>query len=581
MGPQNTDRHHLACLTMNEIPNTSSDTSRHFIRQIIGDDVAAGVPGGKVVTRFPPEPNGWLHIGHAKAITINFGMAREFNGAFNLRMDDTNPSKESEDFVNAIQRDIEWLGCKWDNFIYASDAFDTMRDIAVALIKSCHAYVCEVPQEEWKNFRGVPSAPGTESPFRNRPVDESLARFDAMCRGECDEGAMCLRAKIDMTSPNIHLRDPVIYRVLHMPHYRAGKTWSAYPMYDFAHPIEDALEGITHSLCSIEFEVHRPLYDWVIDRLAELNLLIIRNGEPVRPKQREFARLNLTHTVMSKRYLLQLVQEKKVTGWDDPRMPTISGFRRRGFTPESIRDFCERVGVSKYKSLTELALLDSCVRDDLNRRATRRMAVINPVKVVIDNFPADAEEFFDAPNNPEDPAAGSHQVPFSRELWIERDDFMEVPEKKFFRVTPGQEVRLRYACLFKCTHVEKDAEGNVAEIHGTWDPASRGGTSPDGRKVKATIHWVSVKHALPVEVRLYDKLFTVPEPQADPDRDPHDFLNPNSLVTRTAFAEPALAGAAPGEHFQFERLAYFCVDPDRDAEGRPVFNRTVTLKSST
>ncbi|MCL1888284.1 MAG: glutamine--tRNA ligase/YqeY domain fusion protein [Kiritimatiellaeota bacterium] len=560
---------------MNETP----ETQNHFLRQLVEEDLAAGLPGGKVVTRFPPEPNGWPHIGHAKAVWINYGLAKTFNGDFNLRMDDTNPSKESEDFVEALKADLLWLGCPWDNFIYASDAFETMRDIAVALIHSCHAYICEVPQDDWKDYRGVPTSPGKESPWRNRPAAESLALFEKMCAGEINEGAMCLRAKIDMASPNIHLRDPVIYRVLHMPHYRAGTRWKAYPMYDFAHSIEDALEGVTHSLCSIEFEVHRPLYDWVIDRLAEMNRLIVRNGETVRPKQREFARLNISHTVMSKRFLLDLVREKKVNGWDDPRMPTLSGFRRRGYTPGSIRDFCERVGVSKYKSLTEHALLESCIRDDLNRRATRRMAVINPVKVVIDNFDGNAVEFFDAPNNPEDPAAGSHKVPFSRELWIERDDFMEVPEKKFFRVSPGQEVRLRYACLFKCTHVEKDADGNVAEIHGAWDPASRGGASPDGRKVKATIHWVSVKHAVPVEVRLYDKLFTVPEPQADENRDPHDFLNPASLVVRAAFAEPALADAAPGEHFQFERLAYFCVDPDRAADGRPVFNRTVTLKS--
>ena len=560
-----------------------NDSANHFLRQLVEEDLAAGLPGGKVITRFPPEPNGWPHIGHAKAVWINYGLAKQFNGAFNLRMDDTNPSKESEDFVNAIKRDLLWLGCPWDQFVYASDAFETMRDIAVALIESRHAYICGVPQEEWKEYRGVPTSPGRESPWRNRPAAESLALFEKMCAGGVDEGALCLRAKIDMASPNIHLRDPVIYRVMRVPHYRAGDRWSAYPMYDFAHPIEDALEGVTHSLCSIEFEVHRPLYDWVVDRLAEMGRLAVRNGDAIRPKQREFARLNLTHTVMSKRFLLQLVNEQKVDGWDDPRMPTLSGCRRRGYTPESIRDFCERVGVSKYKSLTELALLESCVRDDLNKRATRRMAVLNPVKLVIDNLegecPHEPVEFFDAPNNPEAPAAGSRRIPFSRELWMERDDFMEAPDKKFFRLAPGREVRLRYACLFTCTHIIKDATGEIIEIHGTWDPASLGGSSPDGRKVKATIHWVSAKYAVPVEVRLYDKLFTVPEPQADPDRDPHEFLNPDSLVTREAFAEPALADAEPGEFYQFERLAYFCVDPERNADNRIIFNRTVTLKT--
>jgi len=564
-----------------EKQTAESDTSRHFLKQWIAEDVAAGRTGGCVVTRFPPEPNGYIHIGHAKAICIDFGMAQEFGGQCHLRMDDTNPSKESDEYAENIKKDIHWLGFDWgDGFYCAADRFDTMYEIAENLVRSGHAYVCGLTQEQWKEYRGIPTAPGRESPTRNRSPEENLALFRRMRAGEFPDGSLCLRAKIDMASPNIHFRDPVLYRIMHVPHYHAGDTWCIYPMYDFAHPIEDALEGVTHSMCTLEFEVHRPLYDWVIDRMDEMGMLVVRNGVKIRPQQREFARLNLTYTVMSKRKLLQLVQEHRVTGWDDPRMPTVCGLRRRGYTPEAIRDFCERVGVSKYESETDAALLEYCVRDDLNRRALRRMAVLDPVKVVIDNYPEGQVEYAEALNNPEDPAAGTRQVPFGREVYIEREDFMEVPAKKFFRMTPGQEVRLRAACLFTCTHVVKDAAGLVTEIHGTYDPASKGGNAADGRKIKGTIHWVSAAHAVPLEVRLYDRLFTVPDPLADGSRDFTDFLNPESLKTVTAWVEPALAQAQPGERFQFERIGYFCADTVDSRPGKPVFNRTATLKDS-
>ncbi len=557
-----------------------SDTSRHFLRQWIAEEVAAGLPGGQVVTRFPPEPNGWLHIGHAKAICIDFGMAKEFGGVCNLRMDDTNPSKESDEYVQAIQADVRWLGFEWGRFVYASDYFEQMYTIAEELIRRGHAYVCELTQEQWKEYRGVPTQPGKPSPFRDRKPEESLALFRQMRGGAFDDATLCLRAKIDMASPNIHFRDPVLYRIMRVAHYRAGDAWQIYPMYDFAHPIEDALEGVTHSMCTLEFEVHRPLYDWVVDRMGEMGLLAVRNGDTVRPQQREFARLSLTYTVMSKRKLLQLVQEKRVDGWDDPRLPTLAGLRRRGYTPEAIRDFCERIGVSKYESETEFELLEYCVRDDLNRRSLRRMAVLDPVKVVVENFPENVDQWFDAVNNPEDPASDSRKIPFSRELWIERDDFMENPPNKFFRLAPGREVRLRYACLFTCTSVVKDDAGNVVEIRGTYDPQSGGGNAPDGRKVKGTIHWVSAKHAKAVEVRLYDRLFTVADPLADDATDFTSFLNPGSLAAVTAQAEPALADAKPGDRVQFERLGYFCADTRCSRPGAPVFNRTVTLKDS-
>ena len=564
-----------------EVKPAESDTGRHFLKQWITEDVAAGRTGGCVVTRFPPEPNGYIHIGHAKAICIDFGMAKEFGGQCNLRMDDTNPSKESDEYAESIKTDIRWLGFDWGNGFYsAADLFDKMYEIAENLIRSGNAYVCSLTQEQWKEYRGIPTVPGKESPTRNRAPEENLALFRRMRDGEFADGTLCLRAKIDMASPNIHFRDPVIYRIMHVPHYHAGEKWCVYPMYDFAHPIEDACEGVTHSMCTLEFEVHRPLYDWVIDRMDEMGMLVVRNGVKIRPQQREFARLNLTYTVMSKRKLLQLVQEKHVHGWDDPRMPTVCGLRRRGYTPEAIRDFCERIGVSKYNSETDVALLEYCLRDDLNKKALRRMAVLDPVKVVIDNFVPGSIDFAEVQNNPEDPNAGTRKVPFGPELWIEREDFMEIPAKRFFRVTPGQEVRLRGACLFTCTHVEKDAAGNVLAIHGTYDPNSTGGNSPDGRKVKGTIHWVCVKTAIQFPIRLYDRLFTVPDPMGDETKDFLAFINPDSLKTVQAYGEPALADAQPGEKFQFERVGYFCADAIDSKPQAPVFNRTVTLKDS-
>ncbi len=564
-----------------ETKATESDTSRHFLKQWIAEDVAAGKTGGQVVTRFPPEPNGYIHIGHAKAICIDFGMAKEFGGQCNLRMDDTNPSKESDEYAESIKEDIRWLGFDWgDGFYSAADLFDKMYGIAENLIASGHAYVCDLTQEQWKEYRGIPTAPGKESPTRNRPPAENLALFRRMKAGEFADGTLCLRAKIDMASPNIHFRDPVIYRIMHVPHYHAGEKWCIYPMYDFAHPIEDAFEGVTHSMCTLEFEVHRPLYDWVIDRMDEMGLLVVRNGTKIRPQQREFARLNLSYTVMSKRKLLQLVQEKRVDGWDDPRMPTVCGLRRRGYTPEAIRDFCERIGVSKYESQTDVALLEYCLRDDLNKRSLRRMAVLDPVKVVIDNYPEGQVEWAEVPNNPEDPQAGMRKIPFGREVWIEREDFMEVPAKKYFRMAPGQEVRLRGACLFTCTGVVKDAAGAIAEIHGTYDPDSKGGNAADGRKIKGTIHWVSAAHAVTFPVRLYDRLFTVSDPMGDETRDFLGFINPDSLKTVTAYGEPALAEAIPGQRFQFERIGYFCADTRESKPGQPVFNRTVTLRDS-
>lgn len=557
-----------------------SDTSRHFLRQWIAEDVQAGRTGGQVVTRFPPEPNGYIHIGHAKAVHIDFGMAKLFGGVCHLRMDDTNPSKESDEFAENIQRDIHWLGYDWgDGFFSGSDMFDKMYEIAEELIRRGFAYVCGLSQEEWKSYRGIPTEPGRPSPTRDNTPEQNLEIFRKMRDGAYQEGEMCLRAKIDMASPNIHFRDPVIYRIIRTPHYHAGTKWCVYPMYDFAHPIEDALEGVTHSMCTLEFEVHRPLYDWVVDRLDEMGLLVERNGVKIRPHQREFARLNLTYTVMSKRKLMQLVRENLVKGWDDPRMPTVCGLRRRGYTPEAIRDFCDRIGVSKYNSETDVALLEYCLRDDLNRRATRRMAVLDPVKVVIDNFPEGEVRYAEAQNNPENPDAGTRQIPFGRELWIERADFQEVPEKKFFRMSPGREVRLRGACLFTCTNVVKDASGRVIEIHGTYDEHSKGGNASDGRKIKGTIHWVSVAHGIPFEVRLYDRLFTVPAPDGDPEHDFTEFLNADSVSVVQAYGEPALAEAKLGESYQFERVGYFCLDPD-SKEGSLVFNRSVSLRDT-
>lgn len=561
-------------------PAAESDTARHFLRQWIEEDLAAGKNDGTVVTRFPPEPNGWIHIGHAKAVWVDFGMAKHFNGSCHLRMDDTNPSKETDEFVEQLKQDITWLGYKWDKFFYACDMFETMWDIAEELIRRGQAYVCDLTQEEWKAYRGIPQEPGRFSPYRDRSVEENLTLFRRMRAGDFAEGTHCLRAKIDMASPNIHFRDPVIYRIVHQPHYHTGDTWHCYPMYDFAHPIEDALEGVTHSMCTLEFEVHRPLYDWVIDRLEEQGRLVVRNGKTIRPQQREFARLNLTYTVMSKRLLRQLVEEGHVDGWDDPRMPTVAGMRRRGYPAAAIRDLCERTGISKYKSLTDLALLEWCVRDELNRNATRRMAVLNPVKLIIDNLPEGVELTAEVPNNPENESAGKRTIHATRELWIDRDDFMEMPVKKFFRVTVGNEVRLRGLCLFTCTHIVKDEQGVVTEIHGTYDPVSKGGNPSDGRKVKGTIHWVSAAYAKAVEVRLYDRLFALEDPMSAPSGNFLDALAPESVKVITGYVEPHLAEACPGEYYQFERVGYFTPDIHASKPGAPVFNRTVTLKDS-
>lgn len=564
-----------------------SDTSRHFLRQWIEKDVADGTTGGKVVTRFPPEPNGYIHIGHAKAVCVDFGMAQLFNGECHLRLDDTNPTKESDEYAENIRKDINWLGFQWSGegdagepgFYNASNMFDRMYEIAENLIKAGKAYCCNLTQEEWKEYRGVPERPGKASPGRDTLPERNLTIFREMRDGKYADGEWCLRAKIDMASPNIHFRDPVIYRIRHVPHYHLGNKWCIYPMYDFAHPIEDALEGVTHSMCTLEFEVHRPLYDWVVDRLDEMGLLVVRNGVKIRPHQREFARLNITYTVMSKRLLLKLVTEKHVNGWDDPRMPTVCGMRRRGYTPGAIREFCERVGVSKFESESDPALLEWCVREELNRTALRRMAVLDPVKVVIDNWKGGAREV-ELPNNPLDEAAGTRRVPFGREIWIDRADFMEVPEKKFFRMAPGQEVRLRGACIFKCTGCTKDASGKVVEIHGMWDELSWGGNAADGRKVKGTIHWVDCATGVRAEIRLYDRLFTEKDPLKDGPDNFLSYMNPDSLHVVTGYVEPLLAVAKGSERFQFERTGYFVADEYDSKPGMPVFNRTVSLKDS-
>jgi glutaminyl-tRNA synthetase len=536
-----------------------------FIRTIITEDRASGKHQGRVATRFPPEPNGYLHIGHAKSICLNFGVAREFGGTCNLRFDDTNPAKEEVEYVDAIKDDVRWLGFEWHSLHFASDYFEQLYEYAVHLIREGRAYVDSLTADEIRSFRGTLTRPGQESPYRNRPVDESLDMFARMRAGEFDDGAHVLRAKIDMAAPNITMRDPVLYRIRRAHHHRTGDAWCIYPLYDFAHPPSDAIEHITHSLCTLEFEEHRPLYDWLVEHLPV----------PARPRQIEFARLNLSYTVMSKRRLLELVQEGHVNSWDDPRMPTIVGMRRRGYTPEAIRDFCDRIGVAKRENLVDVALLEHAVREDLNRRAPRIMGVLDPVRVVIENYPEDQIEEFAIVNNPEDAAAGSRRVPFSRELFIERDDFMEDPPKKFFRLAPGREVRLRGAYFITCSGVEKDASGAITGLRCTYDPATRGGDAPDGRKVKATLHWVAARTALDAEVRLYDRLFSVEQPGTD-----HDYredLNPDSLQVRIARLEPSAAAAKPGDRFQFERLGYFCVDPDTQ-DGSLVFNRTVTLK---
>jgi len=542
-----------------------------FIREIVTEDLRTG-RHRRVHTRFPPEPNGYLHIGHAKAICLDFGVAEEFGGLCNLRMDDTNPAKEDVEYVEAIQEDVRWLGFDWgDRMFYASDYFERLYEHAVQLVRLGKAYVDSQTADEIRERRGTLTEPGVDSPFRDRSPDENVDLFARMRAGEFPDGAHVLRAKIDMASPNLNMRDPVLYRIRRAAHHRTGDAWCIYPMYDYAHPVSDAIEGITHSLCTLEFEDHRPLYDWVVESL----------GFDPRPEQIEFARLNLTYTVMSKRKFLQLVDERHVRGWDDPRMPTLSGLRRRGYTPEAIRDFCDRIGVAKKENIVDVALLEHCVREDLNRRAQRGMAVLNPLRVVIEDYPGDAAEELDVVNNPEDPGAGTRKVAFSRVLYIERDDFMEDPPKKFFRLAPGREVRLRNAYFITCRGVVKDASGGITELRCTYDPATRGGDAPDGRKVKATLHWVSAAHAVDAEVRLYDRLFRVENPAAAPDdQDWRSLLNPDSLqILDGCKVEPGLAKAAPGSRFQFERIGYFCVDCD-STPSRPVFNRTVPLKDT-
>jgi len=545
-------------------------TPSDFIRDIIDEDIEANKYGGRVHTRFPPEPNGYLHIGHAKSICLNFGIAAQYKGLCNLRFDDTNPTKEEQEYVDSILASVHWLGFDWqDRLYYASDYFDQMHDYAVRLIKAGKAYVDDLSADEIRDYRGTLTQPGKESPYRNRPIEENLDLFARMRAGEFEDGARVLRAKIDMASPNLNMRDPVMYRILHADHHRTGSKWCVYPMYDWAHGIEDSIERITHSICTLEFQDHRPLYDWFLDQLGVYH-----------PQQIEFARLNLSYTVMSKRKLLQLVENGQVSGWDDPRMPTIAGMRRRGYTPSSIRDFCDRIGVAKTDSTIDVALLEHCIRDDLNRTTPRVMAVLNPLRVVIDNYPDGRNEDLDAVNNPEDPSAGTRKVPFSRVLYIERDDFREKPPNKFFRLAPGREVRLRYAYLITCVGVKKDAgTGEVIELHCTYDPATRGGDAPDGRKVKGTIHWVSAPHALQAEVRLYDRLFTLENP-GDVEDGCESALNPNSLEVVMGYVEPSLMNAAPGSSFQFERLGYFCADLKDSSAQRLVFNRTVALRDS-
>lgn len=553
-------------------PEKEVVVKKNFIHQIVEEEIKAGKNGGLVHTRFPPEPNGYLHIGHAKSICLNFGTAQKYNGITNLRFDDTNPSKEDTEYVDSIMEDVRWLGFDWgDRLFYASDYFEKLFDFAVKLIKEGKAYVDDQDAETISSQKGTPTRPGTESPFRNRSAEESLDLFNRMKEGAFNEGERVLRAKIDMASPNMHMRDPIIYRIMKTPHHRTGDKWCVYPMYDFAHGQCDYWEGITHSICTLEFEVHRPLYDWFVDQLKDTDY---------RPRQIEFARLNLTYTVMSKRKLLQLVKENYVNGWDDPRMPTISGLRRRGYTPASIRNFAERIGVTKVDGIIDVALLEHSVREDLNKTAQRVMGVLDPLKVVITNYPEGQVEMLDAVNNPEDPEAGTRQVPFTREIYIERDDFMENPPKKFFRLSPGTEVRMRYAYFIKCNEVIKDENGEIVELRCTYDPASRGGNSPDGRKVKATLHWVSVTENVKAEVRVYDRLFSDEEPDGHKDKDFLEFLNPDSLqVMDNCYVEPFVKDAKALDSFQFERLGYFNVDPDSTTD-KLVFNRTAPLRDT-
>lgn len=552
-------------------PDAASDKPLDFIRQIITDDLSSG-KHSSIVTRFPPEPNGYLHIGHAKSICLNFGVAREFAGQCHLRFDDTNPDKESSEYVEAIKRDVRWLGFDWgENLHFASDYFQQLYEFALNLIAMGKAYVCHLSGEEIREYRGTLTEPGRESPYRNRSVEENLALFNEMKSGKLPEGSCVLRARIDMTAPNIIMRDPVLYRILYSHHHRSGDSWCIYPMYDFTHCLSDMLEGITHSLCTLEFENNRALYDWVLETLKT----------PCHPQQIEFARLNINYTITSKRKLLQLVEDNKVSGWDDPRMLTISGLRRRGYTPASIRNFCATIGIGKRDSLIDMTVLENAIRDDLNQHAPRVFGVLEPLKVVITNYPEDKEEEVIAQNHPQDPSLGERSLPFGRELYIERADFMEDAPKKFFRLSIGREVRLRYAYLITCQEAIKDANGRVVELRCTYDPASRGGNAPDGRKVKGTIHWVAAAHAVPAELRLYDRLFTVEDPDSDKDRSFMEFLNPDSLAAlEGSMLEPGLAQAGMDERFQFERQGYFCLDSDSVAEGRLIFNRIVSLRDS-
>ena len=545
--------------------------SLNFIEAMVEQDVKEGKNGGRVQTRFPPEPNGYLHIGHAKAICLDFGIAENYGGICNLRFDDTNPVKEDVEYVDSIMEDIQWLGYKWANVYYASDYFQQLWDLAIELIKKGKAYVDEQSAEEIARQKGTPTVPGTESPYRNRPIEESLILFEKMNTGEIPDGAMVLRAKIDMASPNMHFRDPIMYRIITThPHHRTGWKWKAYPMYDYAHGQSDYFEGVTHSLCTLEFEVHRPLYDWFIDQFADSDY---------RPRQTEFNRLNLTYTVMSKRKMLQLVQEGLVSGWDDPRMPTLCGLRRRGYTPEAIHNFIDKIGYTKFEAQNDIGLLEHAARETLNKSAQRVNAVINPVKLIITNYPENQVEWMTTENNPENPEAGTREIPFSRELYIEREDFMEDAPKKYFRMTPGQEVRLKSAYIVKCTGCEKDEKGNVTTVFAEYDPLTKSGMPDANRKVKGTLHWVSAAHALKAEVRLYDRLFSVENPSVD-ERDFRELLNPDSLKVLTeCYVEPSLADAKPLDHFQFQRVGYFNVDPDA-ANGKLIFNRTVSLKDS-
>ena len=556
--------------TNNEIEDKKS---LNFIEQIVEADLKAGKNGGRLNTRFPPEPNGYLHIGHAKAICMDFGIAEKFGGTCNLRFDDTNPVKEDVEYVDSIMEDIHWLGFDWgDRLYYASDYFPKLWDLAIRLIKEGKAYVDEQSSEEIARQKGTPTQPGIESPYRNRSVEENLDLFERMNKGEFEEGRFVLRAKIDMASPNMHFRDPIMYRIIKHPHHRTGTKWNVYPMYDFAHGQSDYFEGVTHSICTLEFEVHRPLYDYLLKELAY---------DSYCPRQIEFNRLNLTYTVMSKRKLLQLVKEGLVAGWDDPRMPTICGLRRRGYTPESIKNFIQKIGYTKYDGIISVSLLEHSIREDLNKTATRVSAVLNPVKLIITNYPENKVEYLETENNPEDPEAGTHQIPFTRELYIERDDFMENPPKKFFRLAPDQEVRLKSAYIIKCTGIKKDSDGNVEEIYCEYDPDTRSGMPGSMRKVKGTLHWVSAEYSSTAEVRLYDRLFNVENPAEEKDVDFRELLNPDSLkIVDNCRIEPYLAeNAKPGNRYQFQRTGYFCVDPD-STDGHLVFNRTVSLKDS-